>query len=147
MIRRSAEIRNRSIRNSKKSNGHSGHWYEDEVSHEMELDDPPFASNGWDKMDLEGSLDSQVDYNRLLEEAIQYGQVLQAEFQHDPRREVHKSLQNAFALLAYEDPINSKEVSHLVTHEGRVAVAEELNSAILGIVFTRATSISIHSSG
>lgn len=132
MIRRAAEIRSHTMRNSKKSNGHQGHWYEDEVSHEMELDDPPLASNGWDKMDVEGSSDSQADYNRLLDETIQYGQVLQAEFQHDPRREVHKSLQDAFALLAYEDPINSKEVSHLLKREGRVAVAEELNSAILG---------------
>lgn len=134
MIRRAAEIRSVTINGSKKTNGHAGDWYDDVINHEMELDDLPAAQNGWDKMDTESTHDSQADYNRLLHETIQYGQVLQAEFQHDPRREVQKSLQDAFALLAYEDPINSKEVSHLLKREGRVSVAEELNAAILGII-------------
>jgi hypothetical protein len=33
--------------------------------------------------------------------------------------------------MAYQDPLNAKEVSHLLDPNGRVAVAEELNSAIL----------------
>ena len=41
------------------------------------------------------------------------------------------ALKDAFALIAYEDPLNAKEVSHLLDPSGRVAVAEELNSAIL----------------
>lgn len=133
MIRRAAEIRSVTINGSKKTNGHAGDWYDDVINHEMELDDPPVTQNGWDRMDTESTHDSQADYNRLLVETIQYGQVLQAEFQHDPRREVQKSLSDAFALLAYEDPINSKELSHLLKREGRVSVAEELNAAILGI--------------
>jgi len=132
MIRRAAEIRSVTINGSKKTNGHAGDWYDDVINHDMELDDPPVAQNGWDKMDTESTHDSQADYNRLLHETIQYGQVLQAEFEHDPRREIQKSLQDAFALLAYEDPINSKEVSHLLKREGRISVAEELNAAILG---------------
>jgi Ran-binding protein 9/10 len=132
MIRRAAEIRSVTINGSKKSNGHAGDWYDDMINHDMELDEPPVTHNGWDRMDTEGTHDSQADYTRLLGETIQYGQELQAEFQHDPRREVQKSLQDAFALLAYEDPINSKEVSHLLKREGRVSVAEELNAAILG---------------
>lgn len=132
MIRRAAEIRSVTINGSRRSNGHDGDWYDDVINHEMELDDPSVTHNGWDRMDTEGIYDSQADYNRLLYETIQYGQVLQAEFQHDPRREVQKSLHDAFALLAYEDPISSKEVSHLLRREGRVAVAEELNAAILG---------------
>jgi hypothetical protein len=133
MIREAAEIRNNTMTNSKRSNGHSGRdWYEDIINHDMELDELP-ANNGWDKMDTEGTNNSQAEYDRLLKETIIYGQVLQAEFEHDPRREVQKSLRDAFALLAYEDPLNAKEVSHLLKREGRVAVAEELNSAILGM--------------
>ncbi len=134
MIRQAAEIRSLTMNSNKKSNGHGGDWYDDVINHDMEMDDPPASHNGWDKMETEGTYDSQADYNNLLAETIAYGQVLQAEFEHDPRREVQKSLRDAFALLAYEDPINSKEVSHLVKREGRVAVAEELNSAILGML-------------
>jgi len=130
MIRQAAEIREGTI-NGKRSNSHGNDWYEDVINHDMELDDLPTASNGWDKMDTEGSNDIQVDHDRMLNETMAYGTILQAEFQDDPRREVQKSLSDTFALLAYEDPINSKEVSHLLKRDGRVAVAEELNSAIL----------------
>jgi hypothetical protein len=136
MIRRAAEIRSVTINGSKRTNGHAGDWYDDVINHDMELDDPPVGQNGWDKMDTESTHDSQSDYNSLLQETIQYGQVLQAEFEHDPRREIQKSLTDAFALLAYEDPINSKEVSHLLRRDGRVSVAEELNAAILGIIMS-----------
>ncbi len=131
MIRQAAEIREGSI-NGKKSNGHGSDWYDDVINHDMELDDAPVTSNGWDKMDTEGPDDSQVNYSKMLSDTMTYGTILQAEFQDDPRREVQKALGDTFALLAYEDPINSKEVSHLLKREGRVAVAEELNSAILG---------------
>jgi hypothetical protein len=130
MIREAAEIRNNTMMNTRKSNGHGGgDWYDDVINHDMELDD----LSGWDKMDTEGTNNSQADYDKLLNETLTYGQILQAEFEHDPRQEVQKSLRDAFALLAYEDPLNAKEVSHLLKREGRVAVAEELNSAILGM--------------
>lgn len=132
MIRRAAEIRSVTMNGGKKSSGHTGDWYDDMINHDMELDEPPMSHNGWDRMDTEVAHDSQTDYTRLLDDTIEYGQELQAEFQHDPSREIQKSLQDAFALLAYEDPINSKEVSHLLKREGRVSVAEELNAAILG---------------
>jgi len=130
MIRKAAEIRENTI-NGKKSNGHGSDWYDDVNNHDMELDDPPAANNGWDKMDTDGSIVSEADYNSMLSKTMSYGAELQREFQHDPRREVQKALGDTFALLAYEDPINSKEVSHMLRRDGRVAVAEELNSAIL----------------
>ncbi|KAI9742170.1 MAG: hypothetical protein M1818_004070 [Claussenomyces sp. TS43310] len=136
MIRRAAEIGN-ATRNGGKNvvpNVHNiGNWYDDVVNHEMELDDAEPSSDGYEHMETESmnQLDGQAEYNRLLQETIEYGQELEAEFSHDPRREIKKSLQDAFALLAYEDPINSKEVAHLLKREGRVAMAEELNSAIL----------------
>jgi len=132
MIRRGAEMHNSSTTNgSKKSNGHNGDWYDDIINHDMDLDDHHSQSNNWDRMDTEETVDNQLDYQNLLQDTLVYGQVLQAEFKNDPRREVSKALEDAFALMAYQDPLNAKEVAHLLDPSGRVTVAEELNSAIL----------------
>jgi Ran-binding protein 9/10 len=132
MIRQGAELHNSSSTNgTKKSNGHSGDWYDEIINQEMDVDDHPSQSNNWDRMDTEEPSGNQMEYQRLLSETLAYGQDLQAEFKNDPRREVSKALEDAFALIAYEDPINAKEVSHLLDPSGRIAVAEELNSAIL----------------
>ena len=132
MIRQGAEMHNPSTTNgTKKSNGHSGDWYDDIINHEMELDDHQNQNNNWDKMDTEEPHGTQLEYQKLLQETLDYGRELQAEFVGDPRREVGRALQEAFSLMAYEDPLSVKEVSHLLHPSGRVAVAEELNSAIL----------------
>lgn len=132
MIRQGAEMHNSNTTNGlKKSNGHGNDWYNDVINHEMELDDHQGQNNIWDRMDTEESTGNQVEYHDLLQDTLTYGQVLQAEFNDDPRREVRKALEDAFALMAYQDPLNAKEVSHLLDPSGRVAVAEELNSAIL----------------
>ena len=134
MIRQGAEIQSSSssTNGTKKSNGHNGDWYDDIINHEMELDDHQSQNHHWnrDRMDIEESSD-QVVYQKLLNETLKYGQDLQAEFRDDPRREVTKALDEAFSLMAYQDPLNAKAVSHLLDPGGRVAVAEELNSAIL----------------
>ena len=132
MIRQGAELHNSTSTNgTKKSNGHSGDWYDDIINQDMDVDDHPNQNNNWDKMDTEEPSGNQMEYQRLLSETLAYGQDLQAEFQNDPRREVSMALKDAFALIAYEDPLNAKEVSHLLDPSGRVGVAEELNSAIL----------------
>lgn len=126
MIRQGAELH----ASSKKSNGtQNGGVYEDAIDNDMELDDEP-AENNWDQMETEENY--QFDYAQLLEETLNYGRLLQAEFKDDPRKEIKKALDEAFALFAYEDPTNAKEVAHLLHHSERVSVAEELNSAILG---------------
>lgn len=125
-------MHNTSINSAKKIGGHSGGWYDDIINHEMELDDhQEQVNNNWDKMNTEETENDQVEYHNLLDETLQYGQLLQAEFKDDPRREVKKALEDAFALMAYQDPLNATGVSHLLDPSGRVAVAEELNSAIL----------------
>ena len=68
----------------------------------------------------------------LLTEALAYGQQLHEEYRDDPREEVKCVLREAFSLLAYTDPRGSV-VGHLLEESGRREVAEELNSAILGI--------------
>lgn len=120
-----------STNGTKKTNGHNGDWYDDIINHEMELDDHQSQSNNWDRMDTEEAPENPMEYQRLLQDTLQYGQDLQAEFKDDPRREVSKALEDAFSLMAYQDPLNAKQVSHLLDPSGRVAVAEELNSAIL----------------
>ncbi|KUJ18418.1 uncharacterized protein LY89DRAFT_48210 [Mollisia scopiformis] len=130
MVRQAAELQNASSKIIKKSNGHNGDWYDDIINHDMELDDHP-NSNNYDRMDTEELPESQNEHLRLLQDTLVYGTELQAEFKDDPRREVKKGLDDIFALMAYEDPLKVKEVSHLLDPGGRMAVAEELNSAIL----------------
>jgi hypothetical protein len=132
MIRQGAELQSSSPTNgTKKSNGHNGDWYDDIINQDMDLDDHQSQRNDWDRMDTEEAPENQIEYDRLLQATLAYGQDLSAEFKDDPRREVSKALEDAFALIAYQDPLNAKEVAHLLDPSGRVAVAEELNSAIL----------------
>jgi hypothetical protein len=136
MIRQGAEmLQSSSGHASKKSNGqngdwHDGDWHDDVMNQDMEIESHQNNSN-WDRMDTEEGSDNQMDYNQLLQDTLNYGAGLQAEFKDDPRREVGKALEDAFALMAYQDPLSHKEVAHLLDPNGRVAVAEELNAAIL----------------
>lgn len=121
MVRKSVEVVNNA---SKKSNGHPV----DDIPNAMDLDENCFP----DTMETEDGLDSSMgSQEALLAETIAYGQHLQEEFKGDPRREVSKALGDVFSLLAYPNPFQVKEVAHLLDRRGRVAVAEELNSAIL----------------
>jgi len=133
MIREGAEMHRSASNGVKKSNGHNGDWYDDVINHDMDLDDhlQPQSSSNWDKMETEDASDSHVVYEKLLQDTLIYGQNLQAEFRDDPRREIGIALRDAFALLAYQDPLGEKEVAHHLDINGRIAVAEELNSAIL----------------
>jgi Ran-binding protein 9/10 len=128
MVRRSAEASssgsNNNTGSAKKSNGHSF----DDVPNAMDVDENGFS----DQMDTEDGVDlADMDQDDLLKETIAYGQALQAEFKDDTRREVRKALHDVFALMAYPNPLQVKEIAPLLDRKGRVAVAEELNSAIL----------------
>jgi hypothetical protein len=135
MTRRGAEMLKQTNASSsngiKKANGHN--YYDEYVDHGMELDDQAGGAqnNNWDRMDTEEPANDQVEYDKLMQETLLYGRDLAAEFKDDPRREVKKALEDIFALMAYKDPFSSKDVCHLLDPNGRVAVAEELNSAIL----------------
>lgn len=138
MIHRGAEIRSRAT--TTRSNGHHSDYdaYDDMVNQDMELDHPHEHNGGFDKMDTDGggggASNGAVhdDYDRLLEETINFGKAISAEFAHDKRRATQRALQDAFALLAYEDPGNAPDVAHHLSLHKRVTLAEELNSAILG---------------
>ncbi|KAL1864785.1 hypothetical protein VTK73DRAFT_5664 [Phialemonium thermophilum] len=87
----------------------------------------------WDEqMETEGNDgEAAPPIGKLLQEALLYGQDLRAEFDGWDNPEMSRHLDEIFALIAYKNPLKVKEVAHLLDRSGRVAVAEELNSAIL----------------
>lgn len=89
------------------------------IGEDMELDD--------EMEDLDGVSGS----GDLTEDALLYGQSLQAEYAGDKSREVRTALEEIFSLMAYQNPLKEAKVAHLLERKGRVNVAEELNSAIL----------------
>ncbi|KAI1878720.1 hypothetical protein JX265_002897 [Neoarthrinium moseri] len=124
MVRKSAELSSQTLGSSKKSNGH----FIDGSPNEMDLDENGFP----DKMDTEDGLDALGgDEAALANATIIYGRELQEEFKSDPRREVSKALHDIFSLMAYSNPLEVPEISHLFDRRSRQTVAEELNSAIL----------------
>lgn len=147
MIRRCTDLQSPSGKSDSKSrsnsglartttNGHSGNADGDHgvFDEDMELDDAPgdhSTANGGDNDTEMADSDWYSQQNSLMGEALRYGQELQSEFKDDPRREVKQALEDTFALIAYP---NAKESSlaPLLETDGRIPVAEELNSAILG---------------
>ena len=101
----------------------------DVFEQDMELDEQADGNN-WDKMETDDT-DNSKKANELLQEAMTYGQILQREYR-DERREFKKALEDIFSLMAYDDA-KSSMYGHLLESSGRVPVAEELNSAILGM--------------
>lgn len=76
--------------------------------------------------------DSDMQHDQLLQEVMLYGQELHREFQNEDGDHA-KALQDIFSLVAYNDPKRSVH-GHLLDPSGRTTVAEELNSAILGML-------------
>lgn len=96
----------------------------------MELDGD---GDGWDavSMDTEEP-ETNAQFNDLLKEAVQYGQQLRMDYPSDENGGDKKMLDDIFSLVAYPDPKRAVH-GHYLDPAGRVAVAEELNSAILGM--------------
>ena len=113
----------------KTSNGHSNVGDTDVFEQDMELDEQMNEGDQYDEMDTEDA-ENNMRYEQLLQEAMMYGQVLMQEYR-DENREYRGTLEQVFSLIAYPDARSSVN-GHLLDPKGRVAVAEELNSAILG---------------
>ena len=131
MMRRYTEAQASQSGKASKSENGTTVQYEDVFTHDMELDDDQMrdADDG-DAMDMEVG-DDAGKHPDLMYEAISYGQQLQADYQLDEGKEYKKTLDDIFSLIAYPDPQSSVH-GHLLDPSGRVSVAEELNSAILG---------------
>lgn len=117
MIRREAELNLGGDRRTHNGHSHPPTGEDMEIDDDVDEDD----ENG---MDLSGSGD-------LTQVALLYGQSLQGEYAGDERREIRTALEEIFSLMAYQNPLKEDKVAHLLDRKGRVAVAEELNSAIL----------------
>ncbi|KAF2637381.1 Ran-binding protein-like protein [Massarina eburnea CBS 473.64] len=111
----------------------------DEYDFEMELDEQLGVHNGapWDNSgddeeedDEDDMEDKEAKWQELTNKMLQYGMELKTEFANDQRREVKRALEDTFALIAYEN-VRESTLYPLLEPEGRVPVAEELNSAIL----------------
>jgi glycyl-tRNA synthetase alpha subunit len=116
-------------RAGKSSNGHSHASDTDVFEQDMELDEQMNEADQWDEMDTEDA-ENNMRYEQLLQEAMIYGQLLMQEYR-DEDREYKRTLDQVLSLIAYSDAKSSVH-GHLLDPKGRVAVAEELNSAILG---------------
>lgn len=117
MVRKAAQLRMAS--DQRRSNGHGP---------DMELD---FDNSGWAETMETDDAESQAELLEVERDMLGYGQLLQAEYASDPRREVSQALGEIWALVAYSNPLKEPQVSHLLDRKGRVTVSEELNSAIL----------------
>lgn len=131
MIRESAELLEGPIvKRGKHANGHSVSHIEDDLDPEMELDEQLNGGDDWDKMETEEA-DNGLRYQDLVQDTLRYGQELRHEFLEDRSKVVRETFKEIWSFYAYEDPRKSP-VAHLLDPQGRVPVAEELNSAILG---------------
>ena len=139
MIRKTADLQSGPSKSTKNTNNDGAAHdpsYNDVFENDMELDDPDKDdreddnSSNWDEMETEDA-ENNLKYQELLQNTIEYGQALRLDYRDDPSKEVKKALEDTFSLMAYDDPRTSVH-GDLLENGGRVPVAEELNSAILG---------------
>jgi Ran-binding protein 9/10 len=105
---------------------------EEEEEEDMEVDDQDGYSDGEGMDTEETTTNDTARFHELLTEAVQYGQQLRMDYPSDDNAGDKQYLDDIFSLVAYPDPRSSVHGHHLDA-SGRVAVADDLNSAILGI--------------
>ncbi|KAG6918688.1 hypothetical protein DXG01_012506 [Tephrocybe rancida] len=83
--------------------------------------------------DAVGTLGSSLSqYESALHQVIAYGRTLSNEYKDDMRPEVRQVFKRTFAIVAWEDPASAGGVvAEVVGHAAKVALANELNQAIL----------------
>lgn len=100
---------------------------------EMEVDDGFSDGEGMDTEEPRTVVDDTAKFHELLTEAVQYGQQLRMDYPSDEYGGDKQYLEDIFSLVAYPDPRSSVHGHHLDA-SGRVAVADDLNAAILGML-------------
>jgi len=143
MMRQCAETTSPSKKEYHHHNQEDAGYDDDDEDEEMDLEDANDEDEEYEddnggvewEMEVENEDDEVDDADgedpkHTLEAALQYGRLLQDDFKDN--EEMRQPLDEAFSLLAYVDPRRSV-VAHLMDEEGRFPVAEELNSAILGM--------------
>lgn len=122
MVRKAAQLN--MMNDHKRDNGLDG------APQDIDMDMNGSGNPTWGSVDSAGT-ELPTELIELESNMLEYGQALQAEYANDPRKEVSKALNEIWALVAYRNPLKEPQVNHLLDRKGRVAVAEELNSAIL----------------
>jgi hypothetical protein len=117
LVRKAAQL---NMRNEAKGNKHVN-------NQTMNIDLNGSENASWE---TDGG-ENATELAELEHSMLEYGQKLQEEYANDQRVEVSKALNEIWALVAYQNPLKEPQVSHLLDRNGRVTVAEELNSAIL----------------
>lgn len=158
MVKRDADLqsgkdKDRGMRDKMAPNGDADadDWLSETMQQEMELDPPAqndSDADSYDRMETDEAHSNGSTNNAGTNsngtngaseqdavDAIQFGKDVKREFQLDADREMQKELEDAFALLSYEDPAAWPDVSWMLRQEKRVEVADELNSAILGMLY------------
>ncbi|KAK6387406.1 hypothetical protein LTS17_000674 [Exophiala oligosperma] len=102
---------------------------DDDFAQDMELDDQPNGRSQSNGLGKAVASETVLLHDQYLMEVMAYGQELSREY--GGQEDYAKTLNETFSLLAYDDPTVSVN-GHLLESSGRSAVAEELNSAILG---------------
>ncbi|RAL08647.1 putative Ran-binding protein (RanBP10) [Aspergillus homomorphus CBS 101889] len=128
MMRRCSELSAMASKRGRSTNGLLDSAVFDQ---DMELDDQAHDGDGWEveEMEIEDT-ETAAKSRELLTEAVQYGQQLFIDYPPDERGGDRKMLEDIFSLVAYQDARQSVH-GHYLDPAGRIAVAEELNSAIL----------------
>lgn len=123
MVRRAAEIRMH-YEGSKKANGF-------DASQAMDVDTNGVEAGDWESMDTGEGPEHLDELQELERDVIDYGQQLQAEYRSDHRKEVQKTLEDIWSLMAYPNPLREPKVAHLMDNKERSTAAEMVNSMIL----------------
>ncbi|PYI05708.1 hypothetical protein BO78DRAFT_317423 [Aspergillus sclerotiicarbonarius CBS 121057] len=141
MMRRCNELSASATKRGKSANGLSDSSAV--FDQEMELDEQLQEGDGYeaDGMDMEEP-EMTARSNELLTEAVQYGQQLFLDYPPEERGGDRKMLDDIFSLVAYPDARRSVH-GHYLDPAGRIAVAEELNSAILAVSLGKSSSAAL----
>jgi len=136
LISKTTELNRKQAQEGRRSssNHSKGFGVDNDFAQAMDLDSHTEGIQPTTESDKAPSTDSFLQYDQLINEAMLYGQELQREYR-DEDGEYAKTLQDIFSLVAYNDPKDSVH-GHLLDSSGRVTVAEELNSAILGTLYS-----------
>ncbi|KAF9535767.1 hypothetical protein CPB83DRAFT_842299 [Crepidotus variabilis] len=119
------------------------HWMEDDMGMDIDEDvvGPIPMSNrpSSNRSDSSGSgreknlspelQEVNLRYEDALTMAITYGQSLSNDFHSDSRPELQQLFKRTFGIVAWEDPL--EEMADIAGHHSRVALANEVNQAIL----------------
>lgn len=126
-----------------KSESPQDSWMADEMGMDIDEDSPPIAEPmsttnsiapryGQDKVPNPELNEINAQYEDALNTAITYGQALSNDYHSDTRPELQQLFRKTFGIVAWEDPSEEGSgMADIVGQQSRIALAQEINQAIL----------------